>query len=240
MCCDVHGRIAGGVRATRTVGRHRRLFTDGHGRAASAACSGLTCAAESSVYPALSARLFPGAGRREGGALMARAAGRESVTVAGRAERPRVARAFTAGVLGPGRAAWRCHGQRWIAAGTCARARARRQVTARCATPPTWRPSRSAVSGPPSCPSRWRRQLHRLVSGPEYRAWPTRKPSSPWPSFIAIRLPAALPPRPSLASSARGGQPRGRPAESRRSPWRRRWPVSRASRPGFSRPHTAE
>jgi anti-sigma regulatory factor (Ser/Thr protein kinase) len=33
---------------------------------------------------------------------MARAAVRESVTVAGRAERVRVARAFTAGVLGPG------------------------------------------------------------------------------------------------------------------------------------------
>lgn len=33
---------------------------------------------------------------------MARAAVRESVTVAGRAERARVARAFTAGVLGPG------------------------------------------------------------------------------------------------------------------------------------------
>jgi anti-sigma regulatory factor (Ser/Thr protein kinase) len=33
---------------------------------------------------------------------MARAVVRESVTVAGRAERARVARAFTAGVLGPG------------------------------------------------------------------------------------------------------------------------------------------
>jgi anti-sigma regulatory factor (Ser/Thr protein kinase) len=33
---------------------------------------------------------------------MARAAVRESVTVAGRAERARVARSFTAGVLGPG------------------------------------------------------------------------------------------------------------------------------------------
>jgi hypothetical protein len=33
---------------------------------------------------------------------MARAVVRESVTVAGRAERARVARAFTVGVLGPG------------------------------------------------------------------------------------------------------------------------------------------
>jgi hypothetical protein len=41
--------------------------------------------------------------RREGGALMAGAAVRESVTVAGRAERARVARAFVGGVLGPGR-----------------------------------------------------------------------------------------------------------------------------------------
>jgi anti-sigma regulatory factor (Ser/Thr protein kinase) len=34
--------------------------------------------------------------------MMARAVVRESVTVAGRAERARVARTFTAGVLGPG------------------------------------------------------------------------------------------------------------------------------------------
>ena len=36
------------------------------------------------------------------GALVARAVVRESVTVAGRAERARVARAFVCGVLGPG------------------------------------------------------------------------------------------------------------------------------------------
>jgi hypothetical protein len=40
-------------------------------------------------------------GREETGALVARAV-RESVTAAGRAERVRVARAFTAGVLGLG------------------------------------------------------------------------------------------------------------------------------------------
>jgi len=32
VCCGVHGRIADGVRAMRTVGAHRRLFTDGHGQ----------------------------------------------------------------------------------------------------------------------------------------------------------------------------------------------------------------
>ena len=46
---------------------------------------------------------FPAAGRAgKAGALVARAVVRESVTVAGRAERARVARAFTVGVLGPG------------------------------------------------------------------------------------------------------------------------------------------
>ena len=39
-----------------TVGVHRRLSTDGrHGRAALAACPGLTCAAESGVHPGVSA-----------------------------------------------------------------------------------------------------------------------------------------------------------------------------------------
>src|SRR5580693_8191172 len=37
--------------AARTVGVHRRLSTDSHGQAAPSACSGLTCAAESSVHP---------------------------------------------------------------------------------------------------------------------------------------------------------------------------------------------
>ena len=86
----------------RTVG----VFTDGHGRAALAACSGLTCAAESSVHPRVrppGGPVVPGAGRAgRAGALMAGAAVRESVTLAGRAERARVARAFVDGVLGPG------------------------------------------------------------------------------------------------------------------------------------------
>src|SRR5207237_6872081 len=43
-----------------------------------------------------------GEGGREGGALMAGAMVRETVTLAGLAERARVARAFVAGVLGPG------------------------------------------------------------------------------------------------------------------------------------------
>src|ERR1035437_2093485 len=48
-----------------------RFFTDGHGRAAPASCSGLTCAAESGVHPPVSVPQsggFPRAGRgREGG-----------------------------------------------------------------------------------------------------------------------------------------------------------------------------
>jgi hypothetical protein len=53
--------------------------------------------------PTATAFTEPAAGRAgKAGALVARAVFRESVTVAGRAERARVARAFTAGVLGPG------------------------------------------------------------------------------------------------------------------------------------------
>jgi anti-sigma regulatory factor (Ser/Thr protein kinase) len=66
----------------------------------------LTFAAESSVHPHVSARRparFAGdGGGREGGALMAGRAVRETVTLAGRAERARLARAFVEGVLSPG------------------------------------------------------------------------------------------------------------------------------------------
>ena len=82
------------------------VFTDGHGRAVLAACSGLTCAAEPSVYPPVSGcgpAWFPGRERPgKAGAPMTGLAVRESVTVAGRAERARVARAFVGAVLGPG------------------------------------------------------------------------------------------------------------------------------------------
>ena len=56
------------------------------------------------MCPARGPGCFPGlrGGRGRLSALVARAVVRESVTVAGRAERARVARAFTAGVLGPG------------------------------------------------------------------------------------------------------------------------------------------
>jgi anti-sigma regulatory factor (Ser/Thr protein kinase) len=66
----------------------------------------LTFAAESSVHPHVSARRparFPGmraAGKA--GALMAGRVVRETVTLAGWAERARLARAFVEGVLGPG------------------------------------------------------------------------------------------------------------------------------------------
>jgi len=97
----------------RTVG----CFTDGHGRGPhartghgrgprGARCAGLTFAAEVSVHVPASARCpagFPGrGGRGRAGAVMARVAVRESVTLAGRAERARAARAFVSEVLGPG------------------------------------------------------------------------------------------------------------------------------------------
>jgi hypothetical protein len=74
--------------------------------APSGAHPGLMCAAESGVHPVCppgGPRDFPGArAAGKAGVLMAGLAVRESVTVAGRAERARVARAFTVAVLGPG------------------------------------------------------------------------------------------------------------------------------------------
>ena len=76
--------------------------TDGPRRAR----AGLTRAAESGVHPGVSARepaRFPGArAAGKAGALMAGATVRESVTLAGRAERARAARSFVSEVLGPG------------------------------------------------------------------------------------------------------------------------------------------
>jgi anti-sigma regulatory factor (Ser/Thr protein kinase) len=67
---------------------------------------GLTFGAELSVHFPASARCpagFPGrGGRRRAGVAMATAAVRESVTLAGRAERARAARAFVCEVLGSG------------------------------------------------------------------------------------------------------------------------------------------
>ena len=82
-------------------------FTDGHGRAARAGCPGLTRGTESSVHPcvpALRPADFPKAraGREGRVRFMARVAVRESVTLAGRAERARAARAFVSEMLGPG------------------------------------------------------------------------------------------------------------------------------------------
>ena len=87
---------------------HRRLSTDSHGRAAPVSVFRLdatplsrACIAVRHVRPAPVAS--PGwCGRGRAGALMAGPEVRESVTLAGRAERARVARAFVGGVLGPG------------------------------------------------------------------------------------------------------------------------------------------
>jgi anti-sigma regulatory factor (Ser/Thr protein kinase) len=67
---------------------------------------GLTFPAELSVHFPASARCpagFPGrGGRGRADTVMARAVVRESVTLAGRAERTRAARAFVSAILGPG------------------------------------------------------------------------------------------------------------------------------------------
>jgi hypothetical protein len=89
MCRGVHGRIADGVRApgrsVRTVG----CFTDGHGRAAPAACPGLDAgrrAGRASPCARLRSRVVSrdAGGWGKAGAQVARAVVRESVTVAGR------------------------------------------------------------------------------------------------------------------------------------------------------------
>jgi hypothetical protein len=86
----------------RTVG----FSTDGHGRAALAACSRLDArrrVGRASLCARRRPGWFPGTrgGTGKADALMTKAV-RESATMAGRAERARVARVFTAGVLGPG------------------------------------------------------------------------------------------------------------------------------------------
>ena len=70
MRCGVHGRIADGVHAVRTVGAHRRLF---HGRPrtgrAGGVFPGLTRGAESGVHPCVPAGAlggFPGRGAGRG------------------------------------------------------------------------------------------------------------------------------------------------------------------------------
>jgi anti-sigma regulatory factor (Ser/Thr protein kinase) len=82
------------------MGVHRRLSTDGHGRAVLAVHSGLSA---HPLCPVAVLRGFPGRGwPGKAGALITGLAVRESVTVAGRPERTRVARAFVGAVLGPG------------------------------------------------------------------------------------------------------------------------------------------
>ena len=107
MRCGVHGRRTySGRRPCRQDGRcapsaFPRTATDGPRWRRSGLTRGRRVGrASPCARPA--ARWFPGGGRGRAGARVARAAVRESVTVAGRAERARVARAFTVGVLGPG------------------------------------------------------------------------------------------------------------------------------------------
>ena len=83
-------------------GFHGRTATDGARRRA---CPGLARVAEPGVHPCVRPRPGDFRGRAAGkaGALMAGAAVRETVTLAGRAERARVARAFVeSGCSAPG------------------------------------------------------------------------------------------------------------------------------------------
>jgi hypothetical protein len=97
--------------------RDRRLFTDGHGRGprrrtghgpgpAETARARLDVHGEAErAFPCVrpARPVSPGrGGRGKAGAVMARVAVRESVTLAGRAERARAARSFVSEVLGPG------------------------------------------------------------------------------------------------------------------------------------------
>ena len=175
MRCGVHGRIADGVHAIRTVGAHRRLF---HGRPrtgrAGGVFPGLTRGAESGVHPCVPAGAlggFPGRGAGRGGtgkadALMTKAV-RESVTMAGRAERARVARVFTAGVLGPGHP---CGDDAALlvscsatASGTAARARRGRR--SRSGPPAAWSGSTSPTAAAGECRSCGPPVMRRKVSG---------------------------------------------------------------------------
>ena len=124
--CGVHGRIADGDRGLERCegpsASHGR-----HGRGPQARTSPrlgvrgrtgvrLDVGAELSVHFPASARCpvgFPGwGGRGRAGAVMARVAVRESVTLAGRAERARAARAFVSEVLGSGTRA-----ETWLSCG---------------------------------------------------------------------------------------------------------------------------
>jgi anti-sigma regulatory factor (Ser/Thr protein kinase) len=90
----------------RVHGRGPQARTSSRTRSARSPVYGLTFGAELSVHVPASARCpagFPGrGGRGRAGAVMARVAVRESVTLAGRAERARAARRFVSEVLGPG------------------------------------------------------------------------------------------------------------------------------------------
>jgi anti-sigma regulatory factor (Ser/Thr protein kinase) len=105
------------VGAPRTVGAHRRLF---HGRPRTGAATTDEPRTRSARSPLRRLDVhggaeracpcvrplpgwFPGVGRLgKGGAVMAMVAVRESVTLAGRAERARAARGFVSEILGPG------------------------------------------------------------------------------------------------------------------------------------------
>jgi len=97
MRCDVHGRIADGVRAASAVGNTVDCFTDGHGRAVLAACSWLEVnggAGRALPYDRPAARVVPGTRAAAGtaGALLAGLAVWESCRLGLGTMRPAVVR----------------------------------------------------------------------------------------------------------------------------------------------------
>ena len=102
-----------GVRAVRTVGVRNcggrcapsavsRTATDGPRGRWSGLDAGRRAGRASVCAPGGSATALGGCGQRRAGVVMGRVAVRESVTLAGRAERARAARAFVSEMLGPG------------------------------------------------------------------------------------------------------------------------------------------
>jgi len=222
MRCGVHGRIADGVHAIRTVGAHRWLF---HGRPrtgrAGGVFPGLTPGAESGNASLCVRRRpgwFPGTrgGPGKADVLMTKAV-REGVTMAGRAERARVARVFTAGVLGPGHP---CGDDAALlvscsatASGTAARAR--RERRSRSGPPAAWSGSTSPTAAAGECRSCGPPVMRRKVSGGWVGpAWDARsaaaRPQShgaalgsqhPWLRHCAPEAPASRVPGPSTGRS---------------------------------------
>ncbi len=223
MRCGVHGRIADGVHAIRTDGRcapsaFPRTATDGPRWRRVSRLDARRRVGHASLCARRRPGWFPGTrgGTGKANALMTKAV-RESVTMAGRAERARVARVFTAGVLGPGHP---CGDDAALlvscsatASGTAARARRGRR--SRSGPPAAWSGSTSPTAAAGECRSCGPPVMRRKVSGgwvgPAWDARPAAaRPQShgaalgsqhPWLRHCAPEAPASRAPGPSTGRS---------------------------------------